>query len=339
MRLGINENIEPEIIKYYDSFYDVLRTPDFDDRSRLLKSTHEKRELGCSKNKKCRFWGKDENEVNFDKVAHVFPESIGNDVLVSNYECDDCNQDFGNTIENEYANFFGLYHSIMQIEGKRGIPKCKFKVPCEKRTDECAKYCVEISFENNVPCIRSCREVDKQYVELSNDSITISKPIGKCCPIAVYKAIVKMAISVMPVEELPLFINVIKWIRKPEHSNFYKDKKLLVRYKMIPGFNVTKYPHYILFRRKKDVWNKPYMLFNLTYGCYSLLIEVPRDSDSCTNAEFEYVPFPPIPFYTAIEGIWDMSEKEASKDGKHSITLSFGAIKEYTDNYLLDWNL
>lgn len=55
MRLGINENIEPEIIKYYDSFYDVLRTPDFDDRSRLLKSTHEKRELGCSKNKKCRF--------------------------------------------------------------------------------------------------------------------------------------------------------------------------------------------------------------------------------------------------------------------------------------------
>lgn len=334
MKIGINEKIEPEIIEYYESFYDVLRTPDFDDKSRLLKPMHGTKEQGCAKNKKCRFCDKDENEASFNNIAHVFPESIGNDVLISNYECDDCNQYFGNTIENEYANFFGLYHSVMQIQGKNGVPKCKFKVPCEKRTDECAKYCVEISLEDNIPHIRGCREVDKQYINLTNDSITISKPVGRCCPIAVYKAIVKMAVSVMPVEELHLFKNVITWICEPEHSNFYNDKKLLVRYKMIPGFNVTKYPHYMLYRRKKDAWNKPYMLFNLTYGCYSLLIEVPRDSDNCTNSEFEYVPFPPIPFYTNEEGTWDMSEKEIPKSEKHSITLSFGAIKEYTDNHI-----
>lgn len=103
-----------------------------------------------------------------------------------------------------------------------------------------------------------------------------------------------MAISVMPVEELHLFNNVIKWIREPEHSDFYKYKKMLLRHKMIPGFNLTKYPHYILFRCKKDGWSKPYMLFNLAYGCCSLLIEVPRGSDNSANTEFEYVPFPPI---------------------------------------------
>ncbi len=82
---------------------------------------------------------------------------------------------------------------------------------------------------------------------------------------------------------------------------------------MIPGFNVTKYPHYMLFRRKKTVWNKPYMLFNLTYGCFSLFIEIPRDFDCCPNSEFERIPFPEIPFYTSTEGIWNLSEKKAIK--------------------------
>ncbi len=44
MKIGINEKIEPEIIEYYESFYDVLRTPDFDDKSRLLKPMHGTKE-------------------------------------------------------------------------------------------------------------------------------------------------------------------------------------------------------------------------------------------------------------------------------------------------------
>lgn len=328
MRIGINENIEPETLIYYESFYDVLRTPDFDDKSRLLKPIHGIHTIGYSQNKKCRFCGKSEMEVSFSKTAHVFPESIGNHVLASNYECDVCNEYFGKTIENEFANFFSLNHSIMQIVGKKGMRKCNYKVPCEKRTEKCAKYCIEISFKDNNPCISQCSEVEEQYIHLSKNSLTISKPVGKCCPIAVFKAIVKMAISVMPIEELNLFTSAITWLLEPEHSNFYNDKKLLVRYKRIPGFNVTKYPHYVLYRRKKDEWNKPYMLFNLTYGCYSLFIEIPRDDDNSTNLEFIRIPFPLIPFFTTTEGTWDLSEKEAPKGMTNSITLSFDAMNE-----------
>lgn len=129
MKMGMKRDIDSELIKYYDSFYDVVRTPDFDDRSRLLNPIYGKRELGNATNKRCRFCDRDENEVTFNKIAHVFPESIGNNVLISNYECDECNQFFGNTIENEYSNFFGLYHSVMQIEGKTGVPKCNLKYP------------------------------------------------------------------------------------------------------------------------------------------------------------------------------------------------------------------
>ena len=81
----------------------------------------------------------------------------------------------------------------------------------------------------------------------------------------------------------------------------------------------------------------PYMLFNLTYGCFSLFVEIPRISDNCENIEFERMPFPPIPFHTAAEGIWDLSEKEGSKDAKNSITLSFDAMNECTENVKISY--
>ena len=332
MHIGIKDTIDPYVLQYYESFYDILRTPDNNDKSRLLKLEHGIRTIGNPKDKRCRFCGKGENEVSFKKIAHVFPECIGNNVLASNYECDDCNQHFGNTIENEYGNFFSLYHSIMQIKGKRGVPKCSFKIPCPKRTDECSDHCLEMSFIDDKPVISACLEVDSQYVSLSDNSITISKPVGKCCPIAVFKAIVKMAITVMPAEELALFSSAIDWILEPKHINFYNDKKLLVRYQMIPGFNVTKYPHYMLFRRKKTIFGKPYMLFNLTYGCFSLFVEIPRDFDHSTNSEFEKMPFPPIPFYTSESGIWDLSGNETPQRMKHSITLNFSSMNDCAED-------
>jgi len=166
---------------------------------------------------------------------------------------------------------------------------------------------------------------------LKDNNIVLSKPIGSCCPIAVFKAITKMAISVMPVEDLPLFTNTIKWLLDPNHTNINTGKKLLVRYQMIPGFNVTQYPHFILYRRKNTEWKKPYMLFNLTYGCFSLLIEVPRNSDISSNTEFEKIPFPPIPFHTSGGGIWDLSSDSLAQGTKHSMTIEFGAIADITD--------
>lgn len=257
----------------------------------------------------------------------MFPEALGNNVLASNYECDICNQFFGSSIENDYAKFFSLYHTIMQIKGKRGIPDCKFKVPCSKRTDKCAEHCIEITFSSNPLMMRQCKEAGDDFITFSDHSITISKPIGNFSPIGVFKAIVKMALTVMPVEELPPFEHVIKWLLEPEHKKF-SQKKLLVRYEMIPGFNVTKYIHYCLYKRKNFVWDKPYMLFHLTYGCFSLFIEIPRGADNIDSREFESMPFPLVPFYISDTGIWDLSDDTAPKGMRNKITLNFDETRE-----------
>ena len=95
--------------------------------------------------------------MTFDLIAHAFPECIGNHVLVSNYECDDCNTFFGKTIENDYGKFFDLYHSIMHIKGKNGYKKCKFKVSCDKRREDCMDDCISIVFDDIRPIIKKCK--------------------------------------------------------------------------------------------------------------------------------------------------------------------------------------
>lgn len=322
-------DIAPEVIQYYEKYYDVIRIPDFHDDTRLLKPKHGITYLG---NKKvCRFCGKSAPDVKFKKTAHAFPESIGNHALAIYYECDDCNSFFGRTLENDYNVFFNLFHCIMQIDGKRGKQKCNFKIPCSKREDDCANHCIEIGLDNGKPVIRKCREVEEKYVSLTSESIVISKPVGSCCPISVFKAIVKMALTVLPPEELSLFSETLKWIREEEPRNFYRSRRLIVRCQMIPGFNVTKYPHFILYKRKSDVWDKPYLLSHLTYGCFSLLIEVPRNSDNGNDAAFENVMFPPLPFYTSSEGKWDLSDIQIQPGFKQSICLSFEKAVECTE--------
>ena len=73
------------------------------------------------------------------------------------------------------------------------------------------------------------------------------------------------------------------------------------------------------------------MLFNLTCGCFSLFIEIPRDSENSSHSEFLNLPFPEIPFYTSTEGVGDLSQNDGSTELVHSITLTFGKAEECTD--------
>lgn len=74
MKIGIKKNMNSDIIKYYELNYDLVRTSDFDEKSRLLKPDNGVSVIGYSKNKTCRFCGKSEDEVSFKKM-HMFFQS------------------------------------------------------------------------------------------------------------------------------------------------------------------------------------------------------------------------------------------------------------------------
>lgn len=334
MKLGVT-NPDKQALNFYTQNYYVVDTPDFSKATRLMKSDNGLKYIGDKRNI-CRFCRKGEPDVSFNDDPHLFPESIGNKAYLSPFECDTCNHVFGEGIENHYGNFFQFYHSLAGIRGKRKIPKFKSK---DGVTDENGNFHpnFEAYWEPKDPNIPDDRyfvvfqnKESSRLKEASND-IDFEEFIPGCCPIAVYKTLVKMAISGMPFTELGLFKHTIEWLLDTNHKNIFSSNRLIVRYVMIPGFNVTKYPRFIIYKRKRFVWNMPYMLFNLTYGIFSMLIEIPRDNEHIMQ-DINSVPFPPITFQTSSIGSWNLSDVKLDPNSKHSISLHYDNITEVTED-------
>ena len=179
MKLGIRTkaDIDKKSMIFYETNYDIVPSPDFLEKTRLLKPEHGLSFLGSPKNRICRFCHRSEPEVSFNDDAHAFPESIGNKALASYYECDKCNHLFGEGIESDYGKFFNLYHNIANVNGRKGTPQFTYKIPCDKRTSECMKYCINLDFINGTPSIHVCKEVGENYIKMNDNSIVLASPI------------------------------------------------------------------------------------------------------------------------------------------------------------------
>lgn len=312
------KDIDPEIFRFYEQRYDVLNF--------VLLNHKDFVYLGNENYKVCRFCRKNEPEVTFDKIAHAIPESTGNKYLASYYECDSCNEKFGKQLESEYANFSNFYHNAMEVYGKNGVPSFQSKDGKSKAiwknfdNSPQKKYRMSDSTDNITTTI-----------DIENKKIIRTGTVPSYTPIAVFKCLVKMAITLMPEKEIENFRETINWILNKKHSNYYDaDKKLLVWYKMIPGFNVTKYPACLLYRRKTHISKVPYMLFSLTYGCFSYFLEIPTSKENESHCNMN-IPFPPIPFPTSSEGVLDLTSSNKKKDDIQMIEYQFDEMFDITD--------
>lgn len=61
-------------------------------------------------------------EVTFKKVAHTISEAFGNKSIKTNDECDECNQFFGDTIEQDFLSIFDIPRLFFGIKKKNGVP-------------------------------------------------------------------------------------------------------------------------------------------------------------------------------------------------------------------------
>ena len=95
--------------------YDILKI------SKLNQPSDEVLSSGSAV-RKCRFCGNTEPAVKFRKRAHAISELCGSHHLLSDYECDSCNGKFSK-FERAFSQFMLFYHSILGVEGKKGVPK------------------------------------------------------------------------------------------------------------------------------------------------------------------------------------------------------------------------
>ena len=240
---------ELEILRFYDATYDLLCA--------YLVRPGERRVLGCRANRSCRFCGRSEPNASFRNKAHAIPEALGNKSLFTNYECDDCNHLFGTTIENDLGAYTGPDRVFGRVRGKRGFPSLKqhgtSERPWRVDVDEGVLHFTEYDDD---PLVETVHERNRAELVVTRDAYT---------PIAVFKAFVRIGLTLMPQDELASFRDALDWIRETGHA-CRGPLRLPATDTFQPGPMPNDVIGAAVLRRKAGVGNVPYAFLVLIFG-------------------------------------------------------------------------
>lgn len=241
------------------------------------------------KNNSCRFCGKSYPEVTFRNVAHAVPELLDNDKLFSFYECDTCNHKFGETIEDHLSKYLFPYRIGSSILGKKG--KISYKL------DETNRLDVTDGHWNVI------ESIPESIVEVVDDN-TINLKIKRqtYIPIMVYKALVKIALTIVPEDELKNLKNTIDWLMTTDRKieDFFGQ---FIMMRFFPGPKPFPYIKIILFKKKSDEIKMPMYQIALNFNNYNFQYIIPcfkkdRDLDGLTinlqsfPTSFDFLQYP-----------------------------------------------
>ena len=223
----------------------------------------------------CRYCGKREPDVSFAMKAHALPEAAGNTHLLSSDECDDCNQFFGRGIENEFANFTNAARTIGQVEGKNGIPTLLTRNG-------------ELAVSDGTTTIKVFNH-DLIFLGDNPNELIVKLQRPSYIPISVLKCFHKMAVGVMPAEELSKFKTIIEWLRTASSAPLPVGVKstILEAHCISSKFQSG---GCFLWQRKNANSTLPYMTFVLCFADFAYQLAI-TGADQLDVKELSFTPF------------------------------------------------
>ena len=220
--------------------------------------------LGNKAIRRCRFCAKQEPEVSFRNVAHALPECIGNKSLFTYYECDSCNLVFGKGCENDFGNWSLPLRTMARIRGSGGVPAIKQGPNNSWRVDP-----AETGLDINVNATEGFWEDDEATNTLK---LHLRRPPYR--PVMVVKALVKMALSIMPEGEMPNFQQALDWI-KPGDTLTSMIAPTPFIHTFISGPIANDLITVAILTRLRDEMDALYCFLLLVYGHDMLQIAIP----------------------------------------------------------------
>lgn len=234
----------------------------------------------------CRFCNKTKPTAKFKKKAHAFPELIGNKRFYTLYECDRCNQSFGDGIETQLGNWSHVYRTLTQIPSKDGIPKLDPKGKDWKILVDDEGLKVHTTQEN--PVFEFDKEKNKLKFEIEIPTYT---------PLAVLKTFYKMALCVMPEDEIHDFQEIISWVKDASHDYFAAGISTSVFLTSLPGPRPFPRIFCVLAKRLENDSSLPHMTFVIGFGNFIYQIFLAGKSNLNSNFTMPYFP-PPCGSFT-----------------------------------------
>jgi hypothetical protein len=240
-------NIEREIAatNYFAEHYEIIAKYPFVAERPFLLYDHDPKDRDS---RQCRFCGRRKPEVTFRKVAHALPEFLGNKAIRSMNECDSCNAFLAATYEDHLSKWSLFARSVSQVKGKQGKPT--YKNPSKTLRVETGETGLNIHVTDQSLKGKLIKEGGPQEFTIPADGT--SPPY---VPIRAAKALVKIACSICPPNELGQCKRAINWLMARGEIHI---SQFLVFYGFTPGPISEAASRVILLRRKADM-PEPYL--------------------------------------------------------------------------------
>ncbi len=295
-----------ERLKGFEECYDIIFLERLDVGEKIF--------IGTRQSRKCRFCGKDESQTSFKTIAHAIPEAIGNKRVILLEECDECNKYFSEEIENSFDKYSKVFRILGGVKGKK-------RPPGYKTRDKESK--LKVDKENRT--LKIDGDVNKILVPKENtqDSHLMTIEREPYIPLAVYKTLVKMALSIVPIELLPNFSQHIDWLMNRETGTIFTSPLFLVERVLLgPSFGVGS-SAMLFVRKESSSLDNPYAMLFISFGCAVFQIAIPEGPERITR-----IPLFPIPSedqndqYGCTQMAIDLSGKDWVKGDDITINIS-----------------
>lgn len=315
-----------EIDKYQTDFnklyeaYDLISLRNEDARN-IYPLKHKK-------DRKCRFCNKKSGEVTFKKIAHLVPEALGNKRMRSDFECDQCNEHFG-IYEDQFCKFLGISRTIGRVKGKNGIPK--YKSPDHKLIIRPGD--MPVPNKNAGVIIESNVEKNEHFIfDQANSKFIIRAPRQPYTPFQVYKAILKIGLSLIPDEATidydDAFHLLLGKAKEMKENPFYR-----VNLYVHPGPSYPS-PLVLLLKKKSPNMNVPTHIFCLLFQNHMYQMYLPYNQKDMWmydgRQEILFLKVPPfidkhfaLKYGTPMEHCLNLSSMKVISGEVQELTLSY----------------
>jgi hypothetical protein len=205
----------------------------------------ERRIPNLKKGKKlvCRFCNQTEPAVSFKKDAHMIPDYLGNRHLLSDDECDSCNEKFGKTYEDHFAKYLGISRTINKVRGREGVPT--FNSNSLKAKKESF-----FGIQDSIVISKLNDESDLLEFNLDTGIATIKSTKQKHIPLWAYKALLKMALSALDKDVIKYYGSAFRFLMTDSLDLQLAKICNCREYRMPLGFGYEE--PFILFFKKRD---------------------------------------------------------------------------------------
>lgn len=253
--------------------------------------------LSIPKDKRmCIFCGRQYPEVKFSKDAHAISETVGNKILLSHLECDECNIAFGNIFEDSLGKYMAPFKYISGIYGKKNSltikdisddPTLSYKTYRLEKTKNSSAF-----NEKGVPKNYIIEKSGSGIFKEIPGGFSLKIPRQKYNPMYVYMAFLKMAYSILPLHFLENYgkqmCALSCYVRKKEPFDFLDEQEKYISslphkgfFAFFPGYNpLNGVSARLLYRSDESSVEYPRILFQLDFCNFVICIPVLSDTET-----------------------------------------------------------